>query len=65
MKEKYNELTYKELVVKKNELSDKYRKARFDSVLGHNANPLLKRNLRRDISTINTLIHEYKLGIRK
>ena len=34
-------------------------------VLGHVENPLQVRNVRRQIARLNTLIHEYELGIRK
>jgi len=34
-------------------------------VLGHVENPLAVRTIRRNIARVNTLIHEYALGIRK
>jgi len=34
-------------------------------VLGHVDNPLEKRILRRQLARLNTLIHEYDLGIRE
>jgi large subunit ribosomal protein L29 len=38
---------------------------RFKMVLGHVENPLEKRNLRRQIARLNTIISEFDLGIRK
>jgi large subunit ribosomal protein L29 len=34
-------------------------------VIGHVDNPLQKRILRRELARVNTIIHEYNLGIRK
>ncbi len=64
MKNSFNDLTYTELVNKKEELHKKYLELRMDKVLGHLDNPLSLRNVRRDISRLNTIIHEYALGIR-
>ena len=65
MKNSFNDLTYNELVSKRDELKSKYLDLRFKAVLGHVENPLDKRNYRRQIATLNTIIHEYSLGIRK
>lgn len=64
MKESYNDLTYEELLTKREELKKKYLDIRFKMVLGHVENPLDKRNARRKLARINTLIHEYSLGIK-
>ena len=64
MKESYNDLTYEELLTKREELKKKYLEIRFKMVLGHVENPLDKRNARRKLARINTLIHEYSLGIK-
>lgn len=64
MKNSFSDLTYTELVNKKEELHKKYLELRMDKVLGHLDNPLSLRNVRRDISRLNTIIHEYALGIR-
>ena len=56
MKDSFKELTPTELVAKKNELTKQYFKLRFDVVMGHVENPLLKRTLRRKIARLNTLI---------
>ena len=65
MKESFKELTFKELITKKDELKKKYRDLRFNMIIGHVDNPLQKRNMRRQIARVNTIIHEHDLGIRK
>jgi large subunit ribosomal protein L29 len=65
MKESYNDLTYQELLTKREELRKQYRDLRFDLVLRHVDNPLQKRTVRRRIARIETIIHEYDTGIRK
>lgn len=54
-----------ELAEKREELIGRLKKLRFEMVLGHVENPLEKRNLRRQIARLNTMINEYKIGIRK
>ena len=65
MKEKYNDLSVEELVAKRDELNKKLQKIRFDMVLGHVENRMDKRNIRRTVARLNTIIHEHELGIRK
>jgi large subunit ribosomal protein L29 len=65
MKSSFKDLTYSELVSKRDELKSKYLDLRFKAVLGHIENPLEKRTYRRRIAALNTIIHEYSLGIRK
>ena len=65
MKNKFNELTYKELVKKREELIKEHRELRFNLVVGHVDNPLKKRIIKRQIARINTIIHEFDLGLRK
>ncbi|MCL2295174.1 MAG: 50S ribosomal protein L29 [Spirochaetes bacterium] len=65
MKDNFKDLTYEELKSKYNELTKKYMDLRFKSVLGHIENPLERRNVRRKIARLKTLIHENDLGIRK
>jgi large subunit ribosomal protein L29 len=65
MRESFTELSYKELVNKRNELSKKYSDHRFNVVVGHVENTLERRMIRRKIARVNTLIHEFDLGIRK
>ena len=64
MKESFKDLTYEELHSKREELKNSYFKLRCDRVVGHVDNPLELRILRRKIARVNTLIHEYDLGIR-
>ena len=65
MKDSFKELTYNELLTKREELKKQYRDLRFNMVIGHTDNPLEKRTLRRKLTRIITIIHEYELGIRK
>ena len=64
MKDNFRDLTYEELHSKLDELKKKHMDIRFNSVLGHVENPVQKRNLRRKIARLKTLIHEKDLGIR-
>ncbi|MBN1649450.1 MAG: 50S ribosomal protein L29 [Spirochaetales bacterium] len=65
MKDRFSDLTYEELLNKKEELHKKLMDVRFNAVLGHVDNMLQKRTIKRSIGRLNTIIHEYKLGIRK
>jgi len=65
MKDSFNELTYQELLTKREDLKKQYRDTRFSVVLSHVDNPLQKRTVRRKLARINTIIHEYEIGIRK
>jgi large subunit ribosomal protein L29 len=65
MKNSFAKLSYNELIAKRNELRKSYLNMRMEKVLGHVENPLQVRNVRRQIARLNTLIHEYELGIRK
>ncbi|MCQ2411801.1 MAG: 50S ribosomal protein L29 [Sphaerochaetaceae bacterium] len=65
MKNSFEKLSYNELVAKRDELRKSYLNMRMEKVLGHVENPLQVRNARRQIARLNTLIHEYTLGIRK
>ncbi len=65
MKQTYNDLTREELTSKRDELTGRAKNLRFDSVMGHVENPMEKRVLRRQIARLNTMIHEYKIGLRK
>ena len=59
MRDSFRELTFEELYTKREELKKKYRDTRFNMVIGHVDNPLQKRELRRKIARLNTLIHNY------
>ena len=65
MKNSFAKLSYNELIAKRDELRKSYLNMRMEKVLGHVENPLQVRNIRRQIARLNTLIHEYTLGIRK
>ncbi|MBR6084111.1 MAG: 50S ribosomal protein L29 [Spirochaetales bacterium] len=65
MKNSFAKLSYNELIAKRDELRKSYLNMRMERVLGHVENPLQVRNVRRQIARLNTLIHEYELGIRK
>ena len=64
MRDSYADLTYNELVTKKEELTRRYREIRFDKIVGHLDNPVELRTLRRRLSRVNTIIHEYQLRLR-
>ncbi|MBU8913918.1 MAG: 50S ribosomal protein L29 [Spirochaetales bacterium] len=59
MRNSFTELTFEELLTKKEELKKKYRDLRFNMVVGHVDNPLEKRTLRRQIARVNTLIYNH------
>ncbi len=61
-KSKYREMSYKELVSKRNELRQKYMDLRFQAVVGHLDNPLEKRSMRREIAMLNTFIRQKELA---
>jgi large subunit ribosomal protein L29 len=65
MRDKYNDLTYKELQVKKDELKKQLKDLRFNKIVGHIDNPVEIRNVKRRISRVNTILHEFDLGIRQ
>ena len=62
MAKKEKELSYSELVAKRNELKKKYMDLRFQMVIGHVDNPLQKRTMRREIARLNTLIRQKELA---
>jgi len=64
MNDSFKDLTLKELLTKREELKKEYRDLRFNLVVGHVDNPVRKRTMRRQIARLNTIIHEYELGIR-
>lgn len=55
------DLSYSEMVTKRNELKRQYMDLRFQMVLGHVENPMQKRTMRREIARLNTLIHQQDL----
>ena len=61
-KKKDKDLSYDELVAKRNELKKQYMGFRFQSVIGHVDNPMQKRTMRHEIARLNTLIHQQDLA---
>ena len=51
-------LSYSELVEKRNELKKQYMDLRFQMVVGHVDNPMQKRTMRREIARLNTFIKQ-------
>jgi large subunit ribosomal protein L29 len=64
MKNSFKNLTYPELKAKRDELNRKYMELRFQIVIGHVDNPLQKRNMRRQIARLNTLIRQHDLAAK-
>lgn len=62
MAKKEKELSYSELVAKRNELKKQYMDLRFQMVIGHVDNPLQKRTMRREIARINALIRQKEIA---
>jgi large subunit ribosomal protein L29 len=62
MKKSKKDLSYSELLVKRDELKKKYMELRFKMVIEHVDNPMQKRIMRRDIATLNTLIRQHELA---
>jgi large subunit ribosomal protein L29 len=56
MKNAFKELKLEELLAKREDLRKKYFDLRFQMVVGHVENPVQKRNLRRQIARLETLI---------
>ena len=54
------ELSYKELVAKRDELKREYMDFRFKMVISHVDNPMQKRTMRREIARLNTFIQQKK-----
>ena len=52
------ELSYSELVAKRDELKKKYMDLRFKMVVSHVDNPMQKRTMRREIARLNTFIQQ-------
>ncbi len=60
-KKSFKDLSYNELVAKRDELKKQYMDLRFQAVVGHVDNPVQKRTMRRDIARLNTFIHQQDL----
>lgn len=59
MRDSFKELTFAELVKKREDLKKEYRDLRFDMVVGHVDNPLQKRVLRRKLARLNHMIYNH------
>lgn len=59
MRDSFKDLTFEELLNKREELKKQYRELRFNMVVGHVDNPLRKRTIRRQIARLNTLIYNH------
>ncbi len=57
MKNSFKDLKAEELLAKREDLRKKYFDLRFQMVVGHVENPLERRNLRRQLARIETLIN--------
>ncbi len=58
MKNTFKNLSFAEILAKRDELNTKYMELRFQMVVGHVENPLQKRVMRRQIARLNTLIRQ-------
>lgn len=65
MKNSYEKLSYDELVKVREDLRKEYLELRMNKVITHLDNPLALRTTKRKLARLNTVIHEYALGIRK
>ncbi|CEM63273.1 50S ribosomal protein L29 [Treponema phagedenis] len=61
-KPNYKDMSYAELLAKRKDLKQKYMDLRFQLVVGHVDNKLLKRTMRREIATINTFLRQKELA---
>jgi large subunit ribosomal protein L29 len=60
MRNSFKDLTFEELITKREQLTKQYRDLRFNMVIGHVDNPVEKRVLRRQIARLNTLIYNHE-----
>jgi large subunit ribosomal protein L29 len=60
MKNSFKNLTLPELRAKLDEMKRKYMEFRFQMVIGHVDNPLMKRTMRRQIARLYTLITQHE-----
>jgi len=64
MKDSFKELTYPELLAKREELRKQFNEICANMIIGHVDNPLSKRVARRKLGRVNTIIREFELGRR-
>ena len=65
MKDSFKELSYPELLAKREELKKQYNDVCANMIIGHVDNPLSKRTSRRRLALVTSIIREFELGIRK
>jgi large subunit ribosomal protein L29 len=65
MKNSFKNLSFAELKAKRDELNRKYMELRFQVVIGHVENPVLKRTMRRQIARLNTMIRIQEIAQAK
>ena len=65
MKDSFKELTYPELLAKREELKKQFGDICANMIIGHVDNPLSKRTARRRLARVTSIIREFELGIRK
>ena len=65
MKDSFKELTFPELLAKREEIRKAYNDICANKIIGHVDNPLSKRTARRKLARVNAIIREFELGIRK
>ena len=56
------ELSYAELVARRDELKQKYMNLRFKMIIAHVDNPMKKRTIRREIARLNTFIRQKEIA---
>ena len=59
---KDKDLSYEELVAKRDKMKKEYMDLRFKMVISHVDNPLQKRTMRREIARLNTFIRQKELA---
>jgi large subunit ribosomal protein L29 len=59
MKNSFKELSFKELVQKREEVKKAFFDLRFKMVVGHVDNPMQKKELKRQIARLNTIIYNH------
>lgn len=60
MKEKFNELTLEEMIVRREDLKREHFKLRCDKALSHVQNSVKVRLVRRKIAQLNTFIYNHR-----
>ena len=65
MKDSFKELSFPELLAKREELKKQFNDVCANMIIGHVDNPLSKRTARRKLARVTSIIREFELGIRK